>query len=130
MGLPGFVNTDCDFCSCYVKLKAHRCPSTIYAGMITLPYSSLEVLSKGVSAFASRHDPKLAMHIFVLDTDGAALKGQPAKASLSIMVFDAHGEEHGHSDAGSKWALDIEGAVDMTKGNMSIREVNGLQGRE
>lgn len=70
--------------------------------MVTLPYSSLEVLSKGISAFAGRHDLKVAMHIFMLDGEGTTLKGQLAKASLSLLVFDAHGEVHRRSEAGFK----------------------------
>ena len=38
------------------------------------------------------------------------------KAGLSVLIFDANGKEHGRSNAGLKWALNIEGAIDMTKG--------------
>jgi cysteine desulfurase len=72
----------------------------------------------------------MAMHVFVLDAQGAAMKGLAAKADLSVLIFDANGEEHGRSEVGFKWALDIEGAIDLTKGGLSLRQVNDLQGNQ
>jgi cysteine desulfurase len=112
------------------KMKAHRYSSSIFSGMIAFPYSSLHALSRGVSGFAnSPGDPKMAMHVYVLDAQGAAMKGLPAEAGLSVLIFDANGEEHGRSKAGFKWALDIEGAIDLTEGGLNLRQVNDLQGR-
>ena len=45
---------------------------------------------------------------------------------LVIHAFDALGEEHGRKEFA--WALDIEGAIDQTKGNMKLRDVSALQG--
>jgi hypothetical protein len=113
------------------KVKAYKYPSSVYAGMIAFPYTSLDALSKGVSEFANRtSDPKMAMHVYVLDSQGSVLKGLPSKVDLSVFVYDANGEEHGRSVDGFKWALDIEGAIDQTKANLSLREVNGLQGEK
>jgi hypothetical protein len=113
------------------KLKAYKYPSSIYSGMIAFPYSSLEALSRGVSDFSKRSDdPRMAMHVFVLDSQGRALKGLPSEADLSLFVYDANGEEHGRSAAGFKWALGVEGAIDMTKGGLSLRDVNGMQGEK
>jgi hypothetical protein len=83
-------------------MQVRRYTSSIYAGMIAFPYSSLHALSNGVSYFAKRPgDPKMAMHVYVLDAEGAAFRGQSSKAGLSVLIFDANGEELGRSSAGS-----------------------------
>jgi hypothetical protein len=46
---------------------------------------------------------------------------------LVVHVYDALGEKHGRSEEGFKWALDIEGAIDMTK-ELTLKEVSNLQG--
>lgn len=91
------------------------------------PSSSVDEISKRVAEFVKRPDPKMALHVFIGDMEGHALRGEPPKPSISLFVFDAHGEEHGRSDAGFKWALDIEGAIDTTA-SMSYQGVNQTQG--
>jgi len=66
----------------------------------------------------------MAPHVYMLYGHQNAFKGQPAKADLSVMVIDANGKTHGRNTEGFKWALDIEGAVDMTAGSLSLRQVN------
>jgi hypothetical protein len=70
----------------------------------------------------------MALHLYCLDLTQGAFTGQDPSPGIAILVFDANGEEHGRSDAGFKWALEIEGAVDFTK-SMSLREVNQQGGR-
>lgn len=91
------------------------------------PSSSVDEISKRVAEFVKRPDSKMALHVFIGDMEGHALRGELPKPTISLFVFDAHGEEHGRSDAGFKWALDIEGAIDTTTG-MSYQGVNQLQG--
>jgi len=45
------------------------------------------------------------------------------------MVFDTNGEAHGRSTEGLRWALDIDGVVDMTAGGLSPRQANNSQGK-
>lgn len=87
----------------------------------------MDEISKRVAEFIKRPDSKMALHIFIGDMEGHALRGEPPKPTTSLFVFDAHGEEHGRSDAGFKWAPDIEGAIDTTA-SMSYQDVNQLQG--
>ncbi|KAF2497449.1 FAD binding domain-containing protein [Lophium mytilinum] len=106
------------------KLRAYKYPSEIYSGMIMYSRSALPALAKGVAAFADRcHDAKMAMHFFCLDLTQGAFTGQPSQPGVALLVYDAHGEEHGRSEAGFKWALEIEGATDTTK-LMSLREIS------
>ena len=109
------------------KLKCHPYPKPVYAGFIMYPSSAVDEISKQVAEFVKRPDPKIALHVFIGDMEGNALKGDAPKPSISLLVFDAYGEEHGRGDAGFKWALDITGATDTTS-VMSYREVNQLQG--
>ncbi|KAF2808903.1 FAD binding domain-containing protein [Mytilinidion resinicola] len=106
------------------KLKAYKYTSDVYSGMIMYPRSALPALAKAESAFAERcHDAKMAMHFFCLDLTQGAFTGQPTQPGVAILVYDAHGEKHGRSEAGFKWALEIEGATDATK-SMSLWDVN------
>jgi cysteine desulfurase len=49
------------------------------------------------------------------------LEASLRKRGLSVLIFDANGEEQGRSSAGFKWALNIEGAIDMIKGELRLR---------
>lgn len=107
------------------KLKAYCYPSSVYSGMIFFPPEALRALSQGLSGFIERtNDPKVAMHAFILNPESPFFDSPPG---FGVMVYDANGEEHGRSEQGFKWALGIDGAVDMTK-EMSLFEVNQLTG--
>ncbi|KAF2017337.1 cysteine desulfurase [Aaosphaeria arxii CBS 175.79] len=108
-----------------LKIKAYRYPKDIYSGMITFGREALPELACRVSEFeATNTDPKVAMHLYCMDLIQGAFVGKPSVAGLGLMVYDAHGEEHGRNIA-FKWALDIPGANDSTK-SMNYREVNQL----
>ncbi|KAF2464921.1 cysteine desulfurase [Lindgomyces ingoldianus] len=109
-----------------LKLKAYKYPKTVYSGMILYPREALSALAKAVPAFADRNtDPKIAVHFYCLDMTQGAFVGKPSVPGLGLLVYDAHGEEHGRSEQGFKWALDIPGATDTTAA-MSYRQVNAL----
>jgi hypothetical protein len=112
-----------------LKLKVFRYTSSIYSGQIIIPKEALHVLAKRLSDWAAMNDdPKTALHLYCLDLTQSAYTGQDSNPGIAMLVFDANGEEHGRSDAGFKWALDIEGAIDLTK-TMTYREVNQQGGR-
>ena len=69
----------------------------------------------------------MGLQIYVMDLERRGLKEKMPEPDIAVFVYDAHGKEHGRSEEGFKWALDIEGATDMTV-ETSIREVNLLQG--
>lgn len=105
------------------KLKVRKFSQKIYSGSINYPRSSLPALAKGVAEFAKRIDewPSTAMYLYNLDLMEGVFIGAKAQPGLAIWLFDTKGEEHGR--AVFKWALEIEGAVDLTK-VMNLREVN------
>ncbi|RYP04715.1 hypothetical protein DL764_004265 [Monosporascus ibericus] len=107
------------------RLKAHKYSPTIFSGMVSIPSASLATLSHEVSAWVKRcHDPKMALHVFVLAKQG--LHGNALEPSLLALPFDAHGEEHGRSNDGFKWLLDIPGAEPRV-GPMNLSGVHELQ---
>lgn len=109
------------------KLRAHKYPQKVYSGMILYPREALDELAKKVPKFAAENtDPKVAMHFYCLDMTNGAFVGKPSVPGLGLLVYDAHGEEHGRNEA-FKWALEIPGATDTTAG-MSYRQVNQLNG--
>ncbi|KAJ5513746.1 hypothetical protein N7463_003298 [Penicillium fimorum] len=67
----------------------------------------------------------MAMHIFPLDLSQGQYMGDDPKPGIGLQVFDAHGEAHGRSTDGFRWALDIEGAIDGTR-SMTIRQCNRI----
>ncbi|KAK2800829.1 hypothetical protein FQN50_007970 [Emmonsiellopsis sp. PD_5] len=114
---------------CAVKIKLYPYSGKIHGGVIIYPRSSIKAVSKGVSDFVNRFtDPKLSAHVMVTDFEFRTAKGGIAEPSVGLLIFDANGEEHGRSEAGFKWAFDIEGAVDMTK-EVDIQGMNDMQAK-
>jgi FAD/FMN-containing dehydrogenase len=111
------------------KLQCHQYTNEIYSGMIIVPLEQIDEISSRVSAFASQtEDPKMALHVFLGDFAGSAAQGNPATPSMMFLVYDAHGEAHGRSDSGFKWALDIPGAIDISSA-MTLRGVHDTQSK-
>lgn len=109
------------------KLRAYKYPQEVYSGIILFGREALPELVKKVPEFAKNNtDPKVAMHFYCLDMTQGAFVGKPSVPGLGLLVYDAHGEEHGRKEA-FNWALDIPGAIDTTKA-MSYRQVNLLSG--
>ena len=50
----------------------------------------------------------------------------PEPVSVGLEIFDANGPEHGRSECGVKWVLEIR-AVDLTK-EMSLYEAHAVTG--
>ena len=65
------------------------------------------------------------MHVFLLNSQSEVLPS-PVDV-IGLLVYDANGLDHGRSEAGFKWALEILGAVDMTK-SMSLTDLHLQQG--
>lgn len=109
------------------KLRTYKYPQKVYSGMIFYPREALDELAKKVPQFERKNtDPKVAMHFYCLDLVQGAFVGKESVPGIGLLVYDAHGEEHGRNEA-FKWALEIPGATDTTKG-MSYRQVNQLSG--
>ena len=95
-------------------------PKGIFTGKIFYPRSQLEVVVRAVAEYSERClDPKMAMHFYCLTMETTppedVSKPKQASMAVAIMLYDARGEEHGMSEEGFKWAMDIEGATVMTQ---------------
>ncbi len=111
------------------KMRVYKYPSLIYCGQIIYPAEALQDVAREVAAFCSRcSDPRLALHLFCLNLSIGAYVGNEPNPGLAIFVYDARGEEHGRSEHGFKWALDIKGAMDMTT-SLNLRGVNQQFGK-
>ncbi|KAL0262016.1 hypothetical protein SLS55_003451 [Diplodia seriata] len=119
--------------------RTHPYSTSILSGYISFPPSSLEAVSRGVSAHAARPvDPLVSFHCLVAVADPkvpgqsswteSADQSDSSGINVGIFLFDARGEEHGRSQQGFKWAFDIPGAVDKTTVATSLKVVNELQG--
>ncbi|OAG34357.1 hypothetical protein AYO21_11475 [Fonsecaea monophora] len=106
------------------KMRVYKYPSSIFCGQIIYPPAALKDVARETAAFASRcDDVKMALHLYCLDITAGTYAGREANPGLAIFAYDANGPEHGRSGAGFKWALDIPGAVDLTK-TLNFRGVN------
>jgi len=106
------------------KMRVYKSPSSIFSGQIIYPPEALHDIARETAAFASRcDDPKMAMHLYCLDMTAGTYTGKDPKPGFAICAYDANGPKHGRSEEGFGWALDIPGAIDMTKA-FTFRQVN------
>jgi hypothetical protein len=111
------------------KFQARPYPENgkIWAGPIFIPRDKVPEAAKGIMSMFNEGevDPKVSMFLYVMRKEFLHLVGATQDA-LVIHCHDGHGEEHGRKTF--KWALDIEGAIDQTSGNMTQKDVADLQG--
>jgi hypothetical protein len=109
------------------KFRTRFYSQKIWAGPILLPNTQdvLKKVAKGIIAMeAGNNNPKLAMFLYLMRKDViVALGGKDDM--LVVHAFDANGEQHGRE--AFAWALDIEGAMDMTS-IKNLRGVSDMQG--
>ncbi|KAH0834318.1 FAD binding domain-containing protein [Fonsecaea pedrosoi] len=99
------------------KLRAYPCPQDIYAGPIIVPRRQLALVAGGIASMNARSEtlaPQVSMDLYVVKKEQAAHMGA-TEDLLIVQAFDALGREHGRSEEGFKWALDVPGAMDMTR---------------
>ncbi|KEF51935.1 uncharacterized protein A1O9_11925 [Exophiala aquamarina CBS 119918] len=111
------------------KMRVYKYPSSIFCGQIIYPADAMPIVARETAAFIARcSDPKIALHLYCLDMTQGSMTSKEPKPGISIFAYDANGEEHGRSADGFKWALDIEGAIDMTHA-VNFRQVNESFGK-
>ncbi|OQV05033.1 FAD binding domain-containing protein isoform 2 [Cladophialophora immunda] len=123
------------------KLRAYPCPQDIYAGPIIIPRGQLPLVAKGVAAMNETRPsqtlsappppppPQVSMDLYVVRKEQAAhMMGSAVPEDLLIVqAFDALGPQHARSAGGFQWALEIPGAVDMTRVT-NLRGVSQMHG--
>jgi len=111
------------------KMRVYKYPTSIFCGQIIFPPEAMPAIARETAAFIERcEDPKIAVHLYCLDMTQGTMTSQEPNPGISIFAYDANGEEHGRSADGFKWALDIEGAIDMTHA-VNFRQVNEAFGK-
>jgi hypothetical protein len=101
----------------------------IWAGPILLPRERVREVARGIARMCARTDvhPKVALFLYVMRKEVLKfIAGGGNEDKLVVHAYDALGEEHGRKEFA--WALEIEGAIDMTRANMTMRDVTDLQG--
>ncbi|KAF2095483.1 FAD-binding domain-containing protein [Rhizodiscina lignyota] len=110
------------------KLRAYPYKESVWSGPIFAPMSTVQEVAKGIVKAAARMDEqKVAMYFYCMKKELLEMMGADQDMFV-IHAFDANGEEHGRSEEGFKWALDLPGAIDQTK-MMSLKGVSELQGK-
>lgn len=110
------------------KFRAFRYTTDIYCGQILVPRTAAAEVAKGVADFDARSkDPKLSLFLYVIS--GSNLPWLDSNDDMLVIhVFCSRGEAHGRGEDGFGWALNIPGAIDMTKGGLRMKDVAALQG--
>ena len=109
------------------RLKAYPFPQSVFAGPIIIPRSQLSAVAKGVDWMNARETaPQVSLDLTILRKEAMAHVGA-TEDMLIVLAFDALGEEHGRSEEGFKWALEIPGAKVMTKVT-NLRGVSMMSG--
>ncbi|KAK5106680.1 hypothetical protein LTS08_000801 [Lithohypha guttulata] len=115
----------------HFKFRARRYPENgkLWAGPILIPRNKVSEAAKGVISMVEKHrkgemSPKAAMFLYVMKAELLHFIGATMDM-LVIHAFDGRGEKEGREEF--KWALDIDGALDQTRGDMTIRQVAQLQ---
>jgi FAD/FMN-containing dehydrogenase len=110
------------------KLNAKPFPENgnIWGGPIMIPREKAREVAKGIAAMCAREDihPKVALFVYVIKKEILHFLGAD-QDMLVIHAYDAFGEEHGRKEFA--WALDIQGAIDQTRGQMTMRQMTDLQ---
>lgn len=108
-------------------LRAHPYPTDIWSGMILIPEDQLREVARRTAHFISLpQHPKLNFLMYkmqrsLLRTILEEHQMQSVQSNmLAVHVYDACGEVHGR-DA-FRWALDLEGAIDLT----SVTDTKGV----
>lgn len=109
------------------KLRAYPYKNLVWSGPIFVPMSSVKQVAEGIVKAAARVDQqKTAMYFYCMKKELLQMMGAQEDMFI-IHVFDANGEEHGRSEEGFKWALDLPGAQEQTS-MLTLRGVSELQG--
>jgi hypothetical protein len=104
------------------KFRVRPYSQKLWAGPILLPNkpSTLQKIAEGIVAMdAEPRDPKVAMYLYMMRQEIIIAMGG-SKAMIVVQAFDANGEKHGRERF--KWALELEGAMDMTE----IKNLKGV----
>lgn len=111
-----------------LRLRAHKSPTTIFAGLLMYPPSALDTLSKRLSTWVHRYSStKTALHMFIFDFSAKELHGEK-EPTIVALIYDACGEEHArNSDEGFKWLFDIDTVRENGVTQMSLPQVHELQ---
>ncbi|EMD00474.1 hypothetical protein BAUCODRAFT_20568 [Baudoinia panamericana UAMH 10762] len=109
-----------------LKFQAYPYPEKVFGGVLTVPYSSLQQCSKGVSAMAARtSDPKVAMHV-INQGPSMGMPEQGGKPGIAFMLYDARGEEHARSEDGFAWVFELPGAQEISCATCTLQQMHAV----
>lgn len=117
----------------HFKFRARHFPENgkLWGGPILIPRNRVPEAAKGIMSMIEKDKrdelgSKPAMFLYVMKAELLHFIGATMDM-LVIHAYDGRGEAEGRKEF--QWALDIDGAVDQTKGDMTIRQVAQLQGK-
>lgn len=118
----------------HFKFRARHFPENgqLWGGPILIPRNRVPEAAKGIMSMIKKDKrgelgPKPAMFLYVMKAELLHFIGATMDM-LVIHAYDGRGEARGREEF--RWALDIEGAVDQTRGDMTLRQVAQLQGKQ
>ena len=115
------------------KFRARPFPENgnLWGGQILIPRESLLQVAKGITSLVEKDrrglmSQKAALFLYIVEKGKVKFIGAD-EDMLVVHVFDQRGEAKGREEF--KWALDIEGAIDTTRADMTLWDVSKLQGK-
>ena len=116
----------------HFKFQARPFPENgkLWAGPILVPRQKVAEVARGIISMAEKDkkgeiSDKTAMFLYVMRKELLTFIGA-SQDMLVIHAFDARGEAAGREEF--HWVLEMDGAVDQTRGDMTLGEVGRLQG--
>lgn len=116
----------------HFKFRARKFPQNgkLWAGPILIPRTQVKECAKGIMSMVERDakgelGDKTAMFLYVMKKEMLQFIGA-SDDMLVVHCFSQEGEEKGRKEF--EWALNCEGAIDQTRGGMTLWEVSLLQG--
>ena len=116
----------------HFKFRARRYEEegSIWAGPILIPRTQMQEVARGIMGMVEKEKRgelgcKTAMFLYVMRRELLRFIGA-SDDMLVVHCFCAEGEGKGRREF--EWALRCEGAVDQTRGGMTLWEVSKLQG--
>lgn len=116
----------------HFKIRAHHFPENgrIWGGPIMIPRNKVPEAAKGISSMIEKDkkgeiSEKTAIFVYVMRAEQMAFIGVTEDVMV-VHAYDGRGEKAGRE--AFRWALEIDGAIDQTRGDLTIADMSRMQG--
>lgn len=116
----------------HFKFRAHHVPENghLWGGPIMIPRDKIAEAAKGIVSMVEKdkkgeQSSKTAIYLYVLRKEQLKITGITDDV-LVVHAYDGRGEVGGRE--AFRWALEIDGAIDQTRSDMTFADIARMQG--